>query len=63
VSALLQTGRWLAFGGFALLLVGLGVGLLRARRQLLEDEVDARLETEFRKLERELQRDAKDGEG
>jgi hypothetical protein len=42
---------------FALLLVALAVGLLRARRQAERDEVDATLEADFLRIERELTRE------
>jgi hypothetical protein len=53
----LQAARLVAGACFALLLVGLGVGLLRARRQAEQDEVDAVLEADFLRIERELTRE------
>ena len=46
--------RLLAGGAFFSLLVALGAGLLRARKQVQADEADAALEADFRLLEREL---------
>jgi uncharacterized membrane protein len=53
----LQIARWAALVCFGLLLVALGVGLLRARRQAERDEVDAALEADFLRIERELTRE------
>lgn len=53
----LQVARWAAGVCFALLLVALGVGLLRARRQAERDAVDAALEADFLRIERELTRE------
>jgi hypothetical protein len=39
---------------FVTLLGGLGVGALRARRNLEKDEVEAALEADFQRIEREL---------
>jgi hypothetical protein len=39
---------------FVTLLGGLGVGALRARRSLERDEVEAALEADFKRIEREL---------
>jgi hypothetical protein len=39
---------------FVLLLIVLGLGLWHARKQLDRDEVDAALENDFQRLEREL---------
>ena len=50
----LHVARLAAAVCFALLLVALGVGLLRARRQAERDEVDAALEADFLRIEREL---------
>jgi hypothetical protein len=50
----LQVARVAAAVCFALLLVALAVGLLRARRQAERDEVDATLEADFLRIEREL---------
>lgn len=52
----LQTARLVAVACFALLLLALGVGLVRARRQVETDEVDAALEADFLRIERELPR-------
>lgn len=51
------TGRILAFGGFGVFLVGLGLGFFRVRKQLRHDEEAARLECHFREIERELAQD------
>jgi hypothetical protein len=40
---------------FVTLLGGLGVGLYRVRQKLERDEVDAALEADFQRIERELQ--------
>lgn len=53
----MQVARWAAGVCFALLLVALGVGLLRARRQAERDEVDAALVVDFLRIERELTRE------
>jgi hypothetical protein len=50
----LHVARLAAAVCFALLLVALGVGLLRARRQAERDAVDAALEVDFLRIEREL---------
>jgi hypothetical protein len=52
--ASLHVARLAAFVVFALLLCGLGVALLRSRKQLRSDEAEATLEADFLKLEREL---------
>ena len=52
-----QAARLAAFVCFALLLALLAVGLLRARRQAERDEVDAALEVDFLRIERELTRE------
>ena len=50
-------GRVLAFGSFGMLLLGLGLGFFRVRKQLRRDEEAARLDCHFREIERELARD------
>lgn len=49
-----HVARSVAGATFVLLLVGLGIGLWRTRKQLERDEVDAALENDFQRLEREL---------
>lgn len=53
----LQVARLVAGGCFAVLLLALGVGVLRARRQAQSDAVDAVLEVDFLRIERELTRE------
>jgi hypothetical protein len=53
----LQVARWLAAAAFVSLLFLLGFGLLRAKRQVLQDDADAALEADFLRLERELAAD------
>jgi len=52
-----QVARWIAAICFVALLSGLGLGLMRARKQLRHDEAEASLEADFRRLERELASD------
>jgi hypothetical protein len=49
-----HVARNVAAATFVLLLAALGIGLWRTRKQLERDEVDAALENDFRRLEREL---------
>ena len=53
VAAHLPLARWIAAVSFLSLLAALSLGLLRTRKQVLSDEVDAALEADFRRLEQE----------
>lgn len=50
----MHVARWIAAVVFVGLLLTLGLGLLRVKRQVLHDEAEAALEADFARLEREL---------
>jgi hypothetical protein len=58
----LQIAKAAAAVVFVTVLSGLGVGLYRVRQKLERDEVDATLEADFQRIERELSAREK-GEG
>lgn len=54
IAGHLQVARWLAAAAFVSLLFALGFGLLRSKKQVLQEDADAALEADFLRLEREL---------
>jgi len=58
-----HTAQWVAGVTFTLLLLALGVGFLRARKQAQRDEVDRLLEADFRRLERAFAKPSSPPEG
>lgn len=57
VAGHLAVARWVAAVAFFSLLFALGLGLRRAKAQVLRDDADAALESDFLRLERELAAD------